>query len=321
MRVAWRFFLVPLAFSLLLTGTNVSAESIPGQDDPAFVAALDLWLSDDDKQALPALSALAKDGNTAARMLIALIDKGAAFQGPWLALRSKRERIGLLRDEGGLSGTSWMRRVGDQPIAGLLLDLLDSKGDYITALSLADFGEARAVRVGLVSLEARQNSRFGDYADDPRFPKEVRYLIWQDWDREGDKRDLIDQALTELAEGDPQRGMLGNPGNPEAIEDWLLETEIAQPLKQLCAQNCAKDQGACLVAGYRSLGGYRQIVSIGTPIATLISEERFAQSPRGQVSVLRQALSYVFMTEARLKRIAEFDTCYAALLEDEGQKF
>ena len=317
--------LLLLGLSLLLAGPPLApqarAEKLAGSDAPAFRAALTLWLNDDERTALPALADLARGGNQAARLLLALIDKDPSLQGPWLALQDKGLRIALLRSEGGLSGQSWLRRLDSHPYARALLSVLDSRAGIETALSFADMGEDRATRLGLIALEARQITGFAAYADDPRFPSELRYLIWRDWLREGENLDRLAAELNALHPGDPQRGIVGPAPGAAALEAWFGQTELAPGLRALCSAACPQGARACMRAGLASLGGYRRLAMRGTPMAALIPEARFAASARGQRTVLRRAMSFAFLTENRLKPIRQIDACFADLLEAEGQKF
>ena len=80
--------------------------------------------------------------------------------------------------------------------------------------------------------------------------------------------------------------------------------------------------GAALgAAGFEAIGGYRRLAGMGSPAASLIDEDRFAASPRGQASVLRRVLSYDFVTRWRLDQIAAVDACFADLVDREGQRF
>lgn len=297
-----------------------SAQRISGQDDPAFVAVLELWLSDEEETALPALSNLAQSGNIAARVLIGLIDKNASLQGPWLALLPKQDRIALMRTKGGLSGTSWLRKVESVESIVLWLNILDSKANIDSALKLADLGEARLARAGLIALEARQTRGFLDYADDNRFPVETRYLIWREWQKNG-LHMSVSTALSKLDKGDPQRDLLRKNVPYSELENWLMQSDLALPIKALCQNQCPANGGACLRAGMATLGGYRRYATQGSPLVALVSEVDFAASMRGQRSVLRRALAYTFLTEGRLKVIAQIDGCFAQQLADEGQKF
>jgi hypothetical protein len=305
---------------LLILPRFALAQPIPGQTDPAYEAALALWLEDDEETALPALARLARDGNIAARVLLGMIDKHTSLQGPWVSLLPKRDRIALLRTDGGLSGSSWLRQVGDIPAVKLWLDILDSKADVAAALAFADMGEERLLRASLIALEARQHTSFDGYQNDPRYPDEVRYLVWREWQKDGLAL-ILDRALSMLAEGDPQRTIIQKDAEPGRMQDWLLKTKLAPPLRAMCEQSCAASLPSCLRAGYETMGGYRRFATLGTPLASLIPEERFSASPRGQASVLRRGLLYAFLTEDRLQPIANIDTCFADLLAEEGQKF
>ncbi len=312
--------LAALIVGLWIVASPAVAQKINGQDAPEFTAALELWLKDDEATALPQLAALAQDGNQAARVLVGMIDKNAALQGPWVALLTKKERIDLLRTKGGLSGTSWLRQVDDVPSVQAWLDVVDSTADIETVLSLVDLGEPRLARAGLIWLDARQVVGFADFADDARFPKEVRYLIWREWQKTGDL-DKVADSLNLLHPGDPQLDLLRVTRSVPDTENWLMQTDLGAPLMALCQAQCQGGVAACLRAGLVTLGGYRRVVSLGTPLVSLIAEERFSQSPRGQLGVLRQSLSYMFLSESRLKPIRAIDMCFAELLEDEGQNF
>ncbi|MBZ0127841.1 MAG: hypothetical protein K8F59_01870 [Rhodobacteraceae bacterium] len=303
---------------LLWASVGARAQDLPaGIDAPDFRAALDLWLDDDEATALPALAGMAAEGNEAARLLVGLIDKSFPLQGPWLALRDKPERIALLRAAGGLSGRSWLRMV-DHDLARRWLAVLDQRADIAAALSLADLGEARALRVALVSLEARQVTGFDEFADDPRYPAALRYLIWQDWRKAGR---AVAPALADLHPGDGQRQMVQASVAADDLMDWLAITDMGQPLTALCRDACPDSEATCRLAGYQAIGGYRRFAGLGSPAIMLIGEARFAASRRGQASVLRRALAYDLLTSLRVDAIAGTDACFAGLLAAEGQRF
>jgi len=312
-----------IAIGLILlcpAAIHAQNQEIDGQSAPEYIQALALWLDDNEAEALPTLAKLAKDGNTAARLLVGMIDKNASLQGPWLALLSKQDRIALLRFKGGLSGTSWLRQVKNTPSISIWLKILDSQADIETALKLANLGEERLLRAGLIMLEARQTTGFAAFAGDARFPRAVQYLILREWHKAGNFM-TVATALHTLHKGDAQRDFLRDMVRTTDHEKWLLETSLAPSLHVLCRANCPQNQGACMRAGFHSLGGYHHFVTQGTPLASLIPEERFAASQRGQRSVLRRALTYAFLNEARLNLISDIDACFAELVEMEGQKF
>ncbi len=311
---------IALTCCLLIPQTAL-AQTIPGQTSPQFTQALTDWLADKDEASLPVFATLARDGNAAARLMLGVIDKDASMQGPWLILQDRADRIALLRAPGGLSGRSWLRQVREIRFAAILMDVLDSRTDLDQILDLVDLGEERAARFSLISLEARQWVGFAEKADDPRFPIATRYLIWREWQKAGDRAAALNAALASLHPGDGQRLLLRAPVAVPDLESWLMLTDLGQPLRQLCQQNCGQTQPSCMRAGLRALGGYRRLASIGTPTQLLISDAAFAASPRGLASVLRRSLSYAHLTESRLRPLRRINACFTDLLAAEGQRY
>lgn len=309
-----------MSLSVALAPDTPEAETITGSDDPAFRETVALWLQDDEAVALPALAGMAAGGNSAAQLLLGLIDKTASLQGPWLTLRGKPERLALLRDTGGLSGTSWLRRNPGSAVAMAWAAVLDQRAGIADVLEFADLGEARALRVGLIALEARQVTGFDAFEDDPRYPRRLRYLVWRDWQKGGEAARLA-RDLATIDPADPQRSMIEDTGAGGDLGAWLAASDVAQPLQSLCRLECETAFASCLAAGFDAIGGYRRVLTLGTPAASLIPEAEFAASPRGRASVLRRALAYAFLTPARRDEIAAKDACFADLLVDEGQRF
>jgi len=62
--------LAAIAIALACALVPARAADIPGQDDPAFKAAVELWLGDDEEPALRQLTRLAEGDNTAARFFL-----------------------------------------------------------------------------------------------------------------------------------------------------------------------------------------------------------------------------------------------------------
>jgi len=308
-------------FLFIRVAMPTHAAPIDGQDDPAFQAAVTLWLQDDEAASLPQLSVLAAGGNMAAQVLIGLIDKTTALQGPWLALLSKPDRIALLRAKGGLSGTSWLRKADGAVAAQTMLAVLDGDTDIRTALKLAMLGEPGLARIALTAIEARQVTGFAAFASDPRFPDAMRYLIWREWQKAADQPKTLQAALDGLPRGDAQAELIFGPVARADLEHWLDSTDLAAPLRALCQARCPGAPPRCMHAGLQAIGGYRRLVTLGSPMAALISEARFAASPRGQNSVLRRAVAYANLTQSRAAEISATDTCFGDVLRSEGQRF
>ncbi len=161
-------FLVCLCW-LLLPGVPRAAD-VAGEDDPRFQAALELWLADDDQAALPALAALAGEGNRAAQVLLALADAITPLQGPWLAGLPRAERIALMRQPGGLSGRSWMEAAAaDTPLAAAWFALWrgTDRDEIEIARAFAAMGEDRAVYETLIVMSLGDRRGIAALADEP----------------------------------------------------------------------------------------------------------------------------------------------------------
>lgn len=110
------------ALCVLCTGL-AKAQPIPGADAPAYAAARDQWLAGEDLAALQALGDLARADNTAAQMLLSAIASASYTHAHLTTDMPRRERIALLRQEGGLSGRDWLQRAAEHhPLADALLN-------------------------------------------------------------------------------------------------------------------------------------------------------------------------------------------------------
>lgn len=301
-----------------------AAAQIPGQGDAAFGDAVDAWLADDESAALPALSELAQDGNAAARILLALIDKTPALQGPWLSRQPRDLRVALMRAPGGLSGRSWMHAAAAQaPVAELWRSLWRVDAPMDLPLAFAEAGEPRAAREALLALAVRERRGFAGIVDAPGYPDALRVLAWREWQAGPGGADRVAAALADVHPGDPQRAQLGAPPAPGALADWLLSAPAAAPIAVLCRDRCPDAPGACALAAQEALASHRTLLSFGSPSEALIPADRFHASPRGQSALLRRMLLAVDARGRRtqLARVRARDTCLADLLQAEAERY
>ena len=311
----YRIVCAVLAAWVLVAPPAALGETVPGQHDDGFERAKALWLADAEDEALPKLSALAQEGNAAAQLLIALIDKTPALQGPWLGQLPRDERVALMRSPWGLSGRSWMHAAAEQtPLGALWLRMWSADAPAALALEFAEAGEIRAAREALIHADKREAGGFAPLLDHYDFPPSLRFLAW----KEG-----AEVAQDDLHPGDPQRRMLGLELDPEATADWLAEAPEALYARTFCETRCSATARACTVAAAQSMGAHTVLLSFGTPSESLIPAAEFAASARGQSALLRRA---GLSTDARGRRhlLAEAeatDACYAAHLADEIERY
>lgn len=317
-----RRFLV-LACLALALAAPARPDPVAGQADPRFRAALDAWLADDDATAIPALAGLAAGGNRAAQVLVALIDRSAVYQGPWLVRRDRAARLALTRAPGGLSGRSWMAEAAaDTPLAALWMARDGTETTPETALAFAGMGEDRAARETLAALAARQYRGFAAVADDPRYPPDLRHLVWREWATTPEGRARAEAEIAALMPGDPQiRRFAARPVGQAETDAWLAAAPLATPLRATCDATCPAQPVTCRRAAFLLVEGHALLAEFGTPSETLIPTEVWLASPRGRAALLRQpAARFRFGYETEMAVRAE-DACLADALAAEVARF
>jgi hypothetical protein len=127
---------------------GVQASDLKGADDPALQAAMEIWLADNDADSLPAMAALAADGNIAARLLLSRIE--VTDQGPsdFIIGLSRKQRVELFRSNAGsgLFRPTWMKseKAAGNQFAALLLESTNTVVDIDTIRGLYEVGEPEA---------------------------------------------------------------------------------------------------------------------------------------------------------------------------------
>jgi hypothetical protein len=312
---------------LALAASIVTGQAARGQDQPGVTIdgldhALVLWLgSEDETDGLHALAGLARDGDTRAQVLLALVDKSPALQGPALAHMSRADRLALLRAPGGMSGTSWMRRAADggDALALAWVTLWDTGTPPEIVTRLAALGETRASREAALVLASRDAR--GLVTLDP-LPTGTEFLRLMG--SPADMQDHLPHLDAQLHPGDPQRDTLGLASTPEARDDWLAHSDLAAPLRALCDAQCdAAGTADCLRGGLAALGDPLAVLTLGSPVESLIPADRFNLSARGQSAVLRRMMLSVDMRArpAWIARTTEISACLGAVLEAEARRY
>ncbi|KPQ08105.1 MAG: hypothetical protein HLUCCA12_03245 [Rhodobacteraceae bacterium HLUCCA12] len=300
-----------------LTPVPAVASDVPGANDPAFVEALEHWLDDDEEAAIRALSERARADNRAAQILLGLIDKSPALQGPWLAHLPRDDRIALLRAPGGMSGRRWLNAAADHPLAENWLALLSVEAGLSVVEEFRDMGEDRAAREALVALAAREHADLRSAAPEALDP-ELLYLAWRN---AGDER--RSELLSHVPEAHPQRAMMGEGQDESALQDWLENAPAAAPLRVLCTARCGATRDTCLSGAYDALSSHNALLIMGSPAESLVSQEAFLESPRGQAAVLRRILQ---SNDARgrgamIAQMQDRDACLAEVLSEEQARY
>jgi anti-anti-sigma regulatory factor len=315
----WPFFLTTV-FAVLVSVISLTAaqsQQLTGADSPEFQAALSLWLDGDDEHAIITFSELAHKQHAASQVLLGLIDKTAALQGPMFVLLSREQRSALLRAKGGLSGRNWMTVAAEtEEIAQNWVSLWEMSNGIDVARSFAQMQEKRAARHALLMTASRQGAGF-EHAlmSEHWYPAALRHL--------NKSRALSLEEVADLHAGHPIRKAAGLPVSDQDLRDWLQKSPLALHLRAPCKSKCPKTQANCTLALYHGIASYDALLVIGSPSTTIIAESDFAASARGQQSIARHIMvrHSARMREGMLRHIAPIDECAANWLQAEFRRY
>ena len=303
---------------LLWSSIGLAAAGIPGREAPAFEAALEQWLADDEAGSLPELAGLAAEGNAAAQMLLALIDRTPSLQGPWLARLPRAERDALLRRPEEATPRNWMAAaVAAEPTAALWQRFWEGEASAELALDFAEAGEPDMAARVLLVRSVQRRSGLAEHAGAPGFPPALRALALLD-----PLGPPEDETVRPIDPEDPQRGYLETPPPDALLGQWLMSAPEALPVAAFCRDACG-GAPSCALAAYRALGGHAGVIAAAAPSARLIDPARFAASTRGQCALLRRVL---LRKDARgraslIAATRKVDACFADHLEAEAQRY
>jgi hypothetical protein len=315
---ALRAFAGMVLLGLSLIPWHATPARAEGQSD-GFRQAAQMWLNGPESDALRDLAELAQAGDPSARLLLGLIDKTPALQGPWLSRLTRAQRLALMRAPGGLSGRSWLNFAHGQPVAEAWRELHLVDADLGAAQRLAELGEARAAREAVLTLAARDRLTLPESWSWPDWmDSELTYVVWA-----RARNGLRENLAAQVPIGHPQRGLMGLPADGDALGRWLADSPAASPLRAICDADCPETRETCLSAAYQALGSHNAVLTLGSPAESLISGEDFLASRRGRGAVLRRILLTADARGRRgqINRARETDACLADLLYAEADRY
>lgn len=297
-----------LIFAALATAVppELSAREIAGQTQPAFTEAVEAWLNGRDLEALKSLSALAKDGNVAAQILLASIASRAQLHSHVTSGLSREDRISLLRIPQGLSGKSWLTEAQkSEPLATALLQSakIGQKAPAIAALF--EYGEPTSALLAAQSMLFQGNAtELLEVLEglDGKLPEEASVLLlWALHQRENSE--------TARYSGSPHIGtsvlseeafrkfeLAFHPASRQSlIEDPVLRVRVFAlsgdvtswtPIKNFCEANCPLSLRSCTaVAASASTAGP---FFMRSPAESLIPNDVYWSSIRVEADLARQ---------------------------------
>ena len=319
---------------------TLTAADVPiaGVNEPAFDAARAAWLDGDDLAALVALKGLAESGNTAAQILLARIAEEPHMHRHVTGNLSRSDRIALLRQPGGFSGTSWMNQAASKSDLAAAMILAKSEFTSVTREDGSKFSPQAdgAVEVLLTAGETELATEVVFKLFDGFFLRHTLDLIERHEDgldpivtpiRVSTQQSLAaidvsaDQAMFDLfaaqrSEIAPELRLAGTHLDYVAVQsDPATQAFIMQhaekvaawtPLRELCEVSCAPSYSECLLAGVASMSAGRKF-PFASPAQSLISTEDYWNSARIRGDTARKLAEVT----QRFEIGASLDQCYA----------
>lgn len=293
------------------------AGDVDGSTDPAFEAAVEVWLEDNDRDSLPALAELAAGGNIAARLLLSRIAATDQAPSDFIESLSRKQRVELFRSNAGsgLFRPTWLKTesAAGNRLAAALLDSTALAVNLDAIQTLYDLGEPQAaydlIREVAGNGSEQDKAVLREFL--PAGSELMPYLVaLQNPLAESSPGHAALRQMTGAAESsgsDADTGAAANfvefgyqtgVGNSDfgfdnayfdALAGWIESTPAAQPIASLCRRHCEIDEfAACAVTAFGVVGGYYKAIRFDSPMQTLISQSRFAASERAAGMLLRR---------------------------------
>ncbi len=343
-----RIFLIFL-LNLSLLVDAVWAIEIKDADNNEFKAAVQLWLENDDQSSLPLLSELAKQGNVAARLLLARIDKMDRAPSDFLDNMPREQRLTLMRSNkaNGPFYPSWLEveAQNNNPLAVELRKTQTPHVDLQTIENLRTLGEPQATD-HLIRIAALYGGEkvHRELLNRKLVLEELKPYLYSQSLPPKKRADGVEAMLhiaaqtnTEIAEPDltdPDTLNLAlflslgipygevNKTNQwfSMISQWLFNSDTTLPIADLCNQHCPADSASCAATIFGLSGGYYEVVRLDSPLESIISQIEFLKSERARQMTLRRAA--LMRAEhggelATLEKIAQQSRCLADLVAEQ----
>jgi len=327
--------------SALLIPSTACYGQLSGSDDATLQRTVRLWLDDNDEASLPALAALARAGNPAARLLLARIERYDRAPSAYLTSLSKQARLSLFRAPRNESGfyPTWLRieSVRGNPLATALERARRPYVDLQLIETLYRAGEIQAsdhpVRIASIYGDQKTHGTLlqSDYLITELVPYVRSYRIPAQQQADGLEAlrtitgdstiDITDEDTSQVARmlslGYPFGEISVSSRWRSTIENWLMTSTASRPVAALCQQQCGDQAGACAVALLGLTGGYYELIRLDSPLESVISQDVFLNSPRARRSALQRAALTHSETAEELMSIAQIEKvseCAAALV-------
>jgi hypothetical protein len=329
---------------------SVQANDLSGFDDPVLLAAIEVWLQDNDTKSLPVFASLAGEGNKAARLLLARIEATEQAASDFVSSLSRKERIDLFRSDSGkgLFRPTWLKsemQAGNK-VAAVLLESSNPTVNLPAIRTLYEIGEEEAAydlirevagvgsqqdKKELASflppaseltpyLRALQNPVSGFTPGHAALQGIIggNEAIEPTYIYPGSKHDT--SAAADFVEFGYQNGVEASAFDKtnsyyDGLTNRIEAGSATAPIATLCHQICKnEDVKSCAITVFGLGGGYYKVIKFDSPLQALIEQSRYVTSDRA-VGMLLRRISFV-KTAAGTPMISDADlgqksTCLA----------
>ena len=300
------------------------ATDLSGIDDPALLAAVEVWLLDNDPDSLQVFAFHAGEGNKAARLLLARIEATEQAASNFVSGLTRKERIDLFRSDSGkgLFRPTWLKsemKAGNK-VAAVLLESANTTVNVPAIRTLYEIGEDEAAYdlirevAGIGSQEDKEElanflppaSELTPYLRALQNPVASftpghaalqriiggNEVIGPGYIYPGPKHDTY--AAAEFAEFGYQNGVEASDFDQlnsyyDDLASWIETDSATAAIATLCRRIC-NNEGArsCAITAFGLAGGYYKVIKFDSPLQASIKQSRYVTSDRAVGMVLRR---------------------------------
>ncbi len=295
---------------------SAQANDLKGLEDPAFRAAIEKWLQDNDVDSLPVFATLASEGNIAARLLLARIEATDQAPSDFVSDLSRKQRGELFRSNTGkgLFRPTWLKsekKAGNQ-FASTLLDSTALAVNIDAIRTLYKIGEPEAaydlVREAAGNGTQEQKQELASFL--PQKSELMPYLhalqnpvagftvghaaLQQSiGSNELQGPDSDTRAAAGFVEFGYQTGVQTSDFDQTNhyygdLASWIESATVTTPIATLCRRYCGEITRDCAIMVFGLVGGYYKAIKFDSPMQTLIEQSRYANSDRAVGMVMRR---------------------------------
>jgi len=304
---------------------SAQANDLSGFDDPALLAAIEVWLRDNDTESLPIFASLAGEGNKAARILVARIEATEQAASNYVSGLSRKERVDLFRSNSGkgLFRPTWLKsemQAGNK-LAAVLLESSLTTVNIPAIRTLYEIGEEEAAYnpIRMVATSGSQDDKKELASFLPPGSELTPYLRAQQKPVKGftpghaalqmiiggseavgspsiftgSEHDT--GAAADFVEFGYQNGVEASEfdqtnGYYDDMASWIEAESATAPISTLCHRIC-DDEGvkSCAITVFGLAGGYYKVIKFDSPLQALIEQSTYVTSDRAVGMLLRRA--------------------------------